>query len=141
MGVLNSWVSIPNRCNCPLITSCFKPAPPKVSGNFSSPKILSKKAEEKDNRLETERAITQRKHLERMAKLERNEVNLWKSVPFNLNRKTGKSYDLAIESLKDLKQLAIYKNEVVIFNIKMQQIRIDYKRSTSLKRRFEIAKL
>jgi flagellar basal body rod protein FlgB len=109
--------------------------------NVSFSKILSKKAEEKDNRLETERTITQRKHLERMAKLERNEVNSWKSVHFNLNRKTGKSYDLAVEALKELKELAKYKNELEIFNLKMKQIRIDYKRSSSLKGRFDKAGL
>ncbi len=100
-----------------------------------------KREQEKGKRMNEEKAEARRKYEAKMRKLDQSQANLWKGVYFNLDRKTGKSYDLAIKSLKDLKQLAIYKNEVVIFNIKMQQIRIDYKRSTSLKRRFEIAKL
>ncbi len=103
--------------------------------------IKFKQKLEEEKRIAATKAEAERKHLAKMKDLENAEASHWEAVYFNLDRKTGKSYDLAVATLKDLKELAIHKNQLVTFNIKMSQIKTDYKRSTSLKRRFDNAKL
>jgi len=115
--------------------------------NSSEEKVISfaelrhKQQLEQEKRITFEKAEAKRKHGLKMKDIEASQVNHWRSVFFNLERKAAKSYDLAIITLKELKELAIFKNELAEFNKKMNQIRIDYKRSTSLKRRFDKAGL
>ena len=76
-------------------------------------------------------------HQNKMEKIAREEDAHWKSVYFNLERKTGKSYDLATATLKDLQDLAKFRNQLPAFNDKMRTIRKNYGRSRVLIQRFE----
>ena len=103
---------------------------------ISFEQLKAQQSKERKIRAEKERLVTQIAHRKRMEKLTKAETNTWKSVTFNLDRKTGKSYELAVDMLKELKELAIYRNDLPAFQIKMKKIKTDYSRSFSLKKRF-----
>ena len=92
-------------------------------------------------RIAAERAEKARKHRLKVEKIAREEATIWKSVFFNLDRKTGSSYDLAVGMLVDLKDLAIYRDDLAAFQQKMNDIKKSYGRSKALERRFINAKL
>ncbi len=71
-------------------------------------------------------------HLKKMQKFELQEDTLWKTVYQNISEKKPKSYDEAIKVLKNLNELAQYKNNLMEFCHKVEQIRNENKRLTSL---------
>ncbi|MFK7949257.1 MAG: hypothetical protein AB8G11_16820 [Saprospiraceae bacterium] len=94
-----------------------------------------------EERIAAERAEKARKHRLKIEKTAKDETTIWKSVYFNLDRKTGSSYDLAVGMLVDLKDLAIYRDDLLTFQQKMDDIKDSYGRSKALARRFTNAKL
>lgn len=92
-------------------------------------------------RIAAERAEKARKHQLKVEKTAREEATIWKSVFYNLDRKTGTSYDLAVGMLVDLKDLAIYRDDLATFQQKMNDIKDSYGRSKALEKRFINAKL
>lgn len=113
------------------------PKPIQVSGA----ELKSLTAQKGMERKEREAAEARERHVQRMQQLATQEQALWKSVPFNLERQTGKSYDLATEALKDLKDLAEYQGKLEAFREKMLELRKEYFRRTAVISRWEKAGL
>lgn len=88
-----------------------------------------------------ERQIAEQQHKAKMEKLAREESIVWNSVYFNLNRKSGNSYQLATDMLVDLKALAIYQNKLASFQEQMTEIKEKYGRSRALLNRLSNAGL
>ncbi len=88
---------------------------------------ISKKRKEKEKK---EKEAARIRKLEELAKQE--EV-LWTKVHRKISMKKPNSYDMAIEILKDLKDLAEYKNRIDEYQDKINQIIEEYKRLSSLK--------
>jgi hypothetical protein len=78
--------------------------------------------------------------LVKMAEVAKVEDRLWKEVYENIQLKTSRSYDLAVETLVDLKALAAYRIQLPTFNQKMMAIKGQTK-SKALLDRFTKAKL
>jgi hypothetical protein len=114
-------------------------APKPVQATASELKSLT--AQKGQERKEREAAEARERHVQRMKQLAPQEQALWKSVPFNLERQTGKSYDLATEALKDLKELAEYQGKSEAFMEKMLELRKEYFRRNAVISRWEKAGL
>lgn len=99
--------------------------------------ILQKEKERKAK----EKAEAQAAHLKRMKALAEQEAGLWEGVIFNIERKTGKSYDLATESLEELRELARFQGKEKAFEAKMAELREKFGRRSSLLRRWDRAGL
>ncbi|MCB0597118.1 MAG: hypothetical protein H6557_25265 [Lewinellaceae bacterium] len=113
------------------------PAQPELS-----PAELRKLSVEKEQeRKAREKAEAQASHVKRMKELAGQEADLWKGVVYNIERKTGTSYDLATESLKDLKALAAFQGKEAAFQAKMEELRQQYARRGALIKRWEEAGL
>jgi len=101
----------------------FLPSSPKPKKTTVSINDLvdSAKAEE-TKRLKREKEERARAHEKRMKKISREKEMHWKSVHFNLNRKTGKSYELATETLKDLSDMYTFEKQAEEFQKKLDAI-------------------
>ncbi|MFT6936179.1 MAG: hypothetical protein ACJA1N_000474 [Saprospiraceae bacterium] len=117
----------------------------KASKTTENTILLSKfadlKIEASQERVVAEKREKARKHQLKVDKTAREETTIWESVFYNLDRKTGSSYDLATGMLKDLKDLAVYKNDLPTFQRKMEEIKAKYGRSKVLLKRFTDAKI
>jgi hypothetical protein len=117
----------------------------KASKTTENTILLSKfadlKIEASQERVVAEKREKARKHQLKVDKTAREETTIWESVFYNLDRKTGSSYDLATGMLKDLKDLAVYKNDLSTFQRKMEEIKAKYGRSKVLLKRFTDAKI
>ncbi len=71
-------------------------------------------------------------HIKKMEKRASEEAQMWKTVHFNLLRKTSKSQQIAIDTLTELRDLAIYQDKLDAFQAKMTALREEYGRSKSL---------
>jgi len=100
---------------------------------------LSNKKEKQ--RLEKEARLAQIAHEKKMLKVEANKDEHWKSVFFNLEKKTGKSSDHATATLKDLHDMYAFRGQSEIFKEKMMDICEKYGRSKVLLNRFRKAGL
>lgn len=114
-------------------------APKPVQTTTSELKSLT--AQKGQERKEREAAEAKERHVQRMKQLAPQEQALWKSVPFNLERQTEKSYDLATEALKDLRDLAEYQGKMEAFGERILELRKEYARRTALIARWEKAGL
>lgn len=117
---------------------------PTTTNNTSSislPQIMEIKEEEEIKRRSIEQEEAAQAHRQKMEKIAKEKKEQWESVYFNLNRKTGSSYDLATATLKDLKALAEYEGKKAEFENQMQQIKKDYGSSVALMGRFRKAGL
>ncbi len=103
--------------------------------------ILGKKGEAKQLRQKKEAAAAAAAHKTKMEKVRREEASHWKTVFFNLERKSGKSYDHATTALRDLQDAAEFFGTMDKFTPKMREIRENYGRSRTLIARFDKAKL
>lgn len=71
-------------------------------------------------------------HIKKMEKRASEEAQMWKSVHYNLLRKTSKSQQIAIDTLTELRDLAVYQDKLDAFQAKMTALREEYSRSKSL---------
>ncbi len=122
------------------LDSFSETAKPSVT-KFPLEMILEKR---KEIILEANRAAqikAEQKHRLKMKKMEKDEVHHWKAVYKQLDFKQGASYDRATKTLVELKQLAIFKDDLATFKSKFQTIVEQYGRSQALMRRFRKAGL
>lgn len=117
-----------------------RPAGPALP-ELSPAELRKLSAEKEQERIAREKAEAQAAHVRRMQTLAGQEADLWKGVIYNIDRKTGKSYDLATESLKDLKALAVFQGNEATFQAKIEELRQQYARRTGLIKRWEEAGL
>ncbi|MGB0931374.1 MAG: hypothetical protein ACPGVB_11390 [Chitinophagales bacterium] len=108
----------------------------KPSKQFSIQELKEQQKVEKKKRKETEAQAAKEAHRQKMLTLSREVKAHWGTVSYNLDRKTGKAYDIATETLKDLQDLAIFQDKVEEFKEKMAEIREEYGRSKVLLVRF-----
>ncbi|MEZ4887270.1 MAG: hypothetical protein R3E32_21235 [Chitinophagales bacterium] len=113
----------------------------KSSKQLSIQELKQQQEIEKKKRKEAEIKAAKEAHRQKMLTLGREVRAHWGTVAYNLDRKTGKSYDLATETLKDLQDLAIFQDKVEEFKEKMMEIREEYGRSKVLLDRFRKAGL
>jgi hypothetical protein len=88
----------------------------------------------KDERLENEAIDKANAHIKKMNELAKQEAEMWKTVYFNLERKTGKSYDIAADTLKDLHDVAVFFDRKIPFLEKFYDIEERYRARTFLDR-------
>ena len=69
-----------------------------------------------------ETADKQNAHIKRMNGLAKEEVSLWKTVYFNLDRKTASAYDIAVGALKDLHDVAVFFDRKKGFIEKLEDV-------------------
>jgi len=120
----------------------FAPAPAIPKTKTVSPAELRALGSEKGKERKTrETAEAHAALVQKMQKLASQEKARWSSVPFNIARKTGKSYDLATETLKDLKALAEFQGKADAYRQRLLEMRKEYFRSTALIGRWEKAGL
>ncbi|MEM9886500.1 MAG: hypothetical protein AAF849_11465 [Bacteroidota bacterium] len=119
----------------------FVSTPQQDTASISLAEIKAQQAKEQINREAAEQRAAEKAHRQKMEKMAKERDMHWKSVFFNLDRKSGKSYDIATATLVDLKALSHYENQEATFQAKMQQIKKDYGRSGALLNRFRKAKL
>ncbi|MCO6491941.1 MAG: hypothetical protein J5I98_26225 [Phaeodactylibacter sp.] len=117
-----------------------RPAGP-ARPELSPAELRKRSAEKEQERIAREKAEAEAAHVRKMKELAGQEAVLWKSVIFNAESKTGKSYDLATETLKDLKALAAFQGKEAAFQAKMEELRQQYARRTGLTGRWEKAGL
>ncbi|HRI61034.1 MAG TPA: hypothetical protein PK228_14950 [Saprospiraceae bacterium] len=119
-------------------------APSKKRAPMAGPSLVEMKAlirtKEKE-RLDRNAKAAQQAHIQRMEQLVRQEDALWENVEKNLLKATSKSYDLAIDTLKDLRNLALYQGKEAGFNVKMRILREQFARKRGLIGRFDEAGL
>ena len=114
-----------------------KPTAKSTAFTPSISELLTLSSQKEQERLDKEARQAAEAHRRKMEKMAGEKEMHWKSVFFNLDRKTGKSYDLATATLKDLQDLAQFQNQVPAFKNKMKVIRQNYGRSKVLLQRFE----
>ena len=76
-----------------------------------------------------------------MKQLVGQEDALWKNVDNNLLKATGKSYDLAIDTLKDLHNLSVFLGKEADFKAKMRILREEFARKRTILGRLDKAGL
>jgi hypothetical protein len=79
--------------------------------------------------------------LQRLDAIERDEQRLWQRVDSLIGGKTSKAYDEAVRALKDLRALALHKQQWEEFVCRVERIREKYSRLSGLHSRIENAKL
>lgn len=94
-----------------------------------------------NERLERESEAARLVHIQKMDQLAREESALWKSVDENLLKATSKSYDQAIATLKDMRDLAIYQDKEAGFKTKIDTLKVLFARKSALIKRLREAKL
>jgi hypothetical protein len=97
-------------------------------------KLHQRKVEEKRHQEELA-------HQKKMKALSSKKENIWKKVIELINKKKLKSYDEAIVLLKELKDLAIYQENIKEFHNRIEIIQKTYPKLPGLLRRIEEAKL
>jgi hypothetical protein len=103
--------------------------------------LIQKSKGKETNRLAQEAEEARLQHINKMEKLVPKESELWAKVYTNIRLQRGNTYDLATETLKDLKDLAAYKGLSSVFKEKMFDLKKEFGRSTALMNRFYKAKL
>ena len=63
----------------------------------------------------------------KMVKIKSEEETLWKSVEFNISQKKKPNYKIAVDMLKDLKELAVYENRFEFFVERLNELTIPYR--------------
>ena len=119
------------------LESLNKSASEPATASPSISELLQLSTLKEKERLQEEARQAVVAHQNKMEKIAREEDAHWKSVYFNLERRTGKSYDLATATLKNLQDLAKFRNQLSAFNDKMKNIRKNYGGSRVLIQRFE----
>lgn len=90
---------------------------------------LVKKIDEEKEALKKKEIDRNKK--EKMRKLVKTQEQQWKSVKHNVSQGNSRGYGLAIETLKDLYELAEYENEISKFKFKLEEIKAEFSRKSS----------
>jgi Skp family chaperone for outer membrane proteins len=92
-------------------------------------------------RLENEAIDKANAHIKKMNELSKKEAEMWKTVYFNLDRKTSSAYDIASDTLKDLYDVAVFVDRKNLFLEKFYDIEDRYGRSRTFLERLKKLKL
>ncbi len=103
--------------------------------------IVAATLEIKDKRKNMEKQKREEKRLAKLKEIEKDESNLWGQIDFLIKQKKTKSYEEAIEIMKNLKMLSIHKDQNANFCKKIENIKQEYKRLTGFIGRVDNAKL
>ncbi|MCU0445851.1 MAG: hypothetical protein MUE85_13145 [Microscillaceae bacterium] len=97
--------------------------------------------EAKSIRLKNEENARQAAHRKKMNELKPKKLKLWQQVELEIDLKNASGYNRAVEILKDLKQLALFEDEMEGFKANLTYLKSKYSRSASLMDRFKKAGL
>lgn len=114
---------------------------PKATTTFTPAQLFAKTIEERKKREQKEAAASKAAFLKKMKKFEKQEDEMWESVGTDLARQTGKAYDQATATLKDLRDLAVHKGLLEVFDGKMRALKEEYAKRSSLIGRWKKAGL
>jgi hypothetical protein len=103
--------------------------------------IMQKAKEIKQERKNIAKIEREEKQLKKLITLEVQEIDIWAKVARLISEKNTKAYEEAIQLLKDLKELAIYKNRFNDFCEKIELIKKKYSRLSGLTSRINDTKL
>jgi hypothetical protein len=73
----------------------------------------------------------EKKKKEKMNKMAKEESQHWESVKYNVSQGNSRSYDLAIQTLEDLLELAEYENKMSNFKFKLSEVKAEFSRKSS----------
>lgn len=117
-------------------------SPSKMQAPVAGPSLLemktlirAKEIEHREKAAEAARLA----HNQRMEQLVGQEGVLWENVDENLLKATSKSYDLAIETLKDLHDLSVFQGKEADFKSKMCVLREQFARKRAFLERLGMA--
>lgn len=107
----------------------------KVYNYSSQNRIIDDLLEEieifKKNKSELLKKQTEKERINHLEKLAVKEKNIWEQIDDLILEKNAKSYDEAISLLKELKELAIHKNEFAKYADKINSLKIKNSRLSS----------
>jgi len=92
------------------------------SRNISLKELRNATSIEETKRLEKERVAALAAHIRRMDQIARDEELHWKSFHFNVDKKSGRSYDEATATLKDLSDMYMHRGKQKEFDTKLKKI-------------------
>ncbi len=95
----------------------------------------------KEKRKKEVKQKREEKKLAKLKKTEQNEAQLWDRINSLIKEKNTKSYDEAVELLKELKELAIYKKQLAGFSERVKIIKQENNSLSGLKGRIDGARL
>jgi hypothetical protein len=115
-----------------------QPQPKNVNNSAASfADIVALIGDKKNERQEREAIDRANAHLKKMNELVKKEADLWKTIYFNLDRKTGSAYDIAADALKDLYDVAVFFEKKNVFLEKLYDVEERYGRSKTLVERLK----
>jgi leucyl aminopeptidase len=113
-----------------------------VSRSPGSARVLFEKARQlQEDRKNKTKKQEEAKRLQRLAEIERDQKELWRRVDALIAAKTTKAYDEAIGILKDLRDLALHRQQPEEFAQRINATREKHPRLVGLQWRIKEAKL
>ena len=103
--------------------------------------IADLQTQERQLRVQLEKEAAELKRRTELQNMVKRESKMWAEVYQNLDLKIGSSYDNAVKSLVDLKDVADFQDKGVDFKIKLENILRDYGKSVAFKNRLSKVKL
>jgi uncharacterized protein YhaN len=86
-------------------------------------------------------AAAERKRIQRLEDLAAREAAVWQEIDALIERKNASAYDEAVRHLRDLRELAEYRERMADFQRQVSQIRAQYSRRPALQSRLDRARL
>lgn len=103
--------------------------------------ILLAEEQYASQRIAEAKRIAAEQRLQELKKLEQRQPQAWQTVQINLAKRTGSSYEHAVNELKDLRDLAIHLNQEARFGKKLAEILDEFGKSKALLERLQKAGL
>ncbi len=117
------------------------PTAPASDNRRSLRALLEVETSVKEQRIEREKREAVEKRRLQLEIMKNREGAMWEAVWANALKKTGSSYEHAVNELKDLRDLADYNGTRTLFEEKIAEIRAHCSRSTAFMERLRGAKL
>ena len=95
----------------------------------------------KNERELAEKKKQKEKHIAKLKKIDNEKKNLWEQVSLLISQKKSKAYDEAVQILISLKELAVFKNDLAVFQARVEQIKKQNNNLSGLKSRIDTARL
>lgn len=113
------------------------PKPVKNQQSRTLREIKIAMSEQEEVREEQDRIEAEKARLQKMARIEAEELTMWQEVRENADLKTAKGYDHATKVLLELKEYYDFKQSRISFDNKIGNLLLKYGRSVAFKRRLK----
>jgi len=81
------------------------------------------------------KAEAEKKKKEEMRRIANTEERRWESIHKNVSKGNSRAYDFAVETLKELLELAEFRNEIPAFKTQLEKIKTKFSRKSSFIRK------